>query len=85
MVNGSKWRKGTFEVSYKTKVSLFDLVPMLLTSTRRDGGNGGEVGGEINNWTDRTAWHDLVRPRPEGNKQLIKKCKFKKMFKANTL
>lgn len=46
--------KTTLKVSRNNKATLRDLVPMLLTSIRRGGGRGGEVGGEINNWTDMT-------------------------------
>lgn len=47
--------KNTLKVWKNNKASLCDLVSMLLTSIRRGGGRGGEVEGEINNWTERTA------------------------------
>lgn len=47
--------KLSLKVSRNNKGSLRDLVSMLLTSIGRGGGRGGEVEGEINNWTEHTA------------------------------
>lgn len=72
MVNGTNDGKTPLKVSRNNKA----CVTMLLTSIRRGGGRGGEVGGEISNWTKQT--DDLVKQVADRNKQFIEKCKLKK-------
>lgn len=52
LVSDTNDGKNTLKVSKNNKASMHDLVPMLLTSIREEGGRGGEVRGELNNWTE---------------------------------